>query len=141
MSKWTKYDLKDDGTEQLSGLSAEKINRTVAYQFLDQLKQRNQPEKDDPQDVGNKKVVFKKPTRSKGANSDTVKNPAAGLQDETEGSKEQKSDGSMVGGEGKKKTTSNKKDSGCGMTSGTDKQPKVRTKPSIVLSHLDECDD
>ena len=120
----------------MSGLSAEKINRTVAYQFLDQIKKQNQPEEDDPQDIKNTKVVFKKPTRAKETNSDTVKKPAS-EQEETEGSEEQESAGPMVGvSSGGKRAPS---ESECG--SRTNKQPKVRTKASVALSHLDECND
>ncbi len=137
-AKWTKYDLRDDGTEQLAGLSAEQANRKVAYQFLNQLKKSNQPEEDDLQDTKDTKIVFKRPTRSKDAVEKSVSEV-----NETGGSKERQNDVSavtsvrvmpeyVVGVSGGRKR---KTESGRGSnTDGTN-------KASIVLSHLEEeCD-
>ena len=39
-SKWTKYDLKDDGSEVLRGMSQDQVNKYAAFQFLDEVKKR-----------------------------------------------------------------------------------------------------
>ena len=62
-SKWTKYDLKDVGTSEMSGMTDEQVNRHAAYQFLDDLKQQRQTRENDEGDMTGSKVVFKKPTR------------------------------------------------------------------------------
>ena len=38
--KWAKYSLADDGTNELKGLTADQVNKHVALQFLDEIKNR-----------------------------------------------------------------------------------------------------
>lgn len=71
--KWTKYSLADDGTKELKGLTADQVNKHVAFQFLDELKKRKHSEQSSsgsdslqisqskPSEVQSQKVVFKKP--------------------------------------------------------------------------------
>ena len=39
-SKWTKYDLKEDGSQVLRGMSQDQVNKYAAFQFLDEIKKR-----------------------------------------------------------------------------------------------------
>lgn len=145
-SKWTKYDLRDDGTKELAGLSAEQVNRKVAYQFLNQLKKSSEHKEEDLQDAKDAKIVFKRPKRSRD-NTDAKITPESEL-NETGGNKERQNDMSVtsvrmmpeyvVGVSGGRKRQPSKTGSGSGSKSD---DTKVRTKTSIVLSHLeDECD-
>ena len=72
--KWTKYDLKDDGTKGLKGMSADEVNRHAAFEFLHELKERNTVGDDTPlgdsqnsvESVASK-ITFKKPSSKKTA--------------------------------------------------------------------------
>ncbi len=137
-SKWTKYDLRNDGTEHLAGLSAEKANRQVAYQFLNELKKSNQTKEEDLQDTKDTKIVFKRPARSRDHSDSEDK-----LVEDTESSKERQDSVRVmpeyvVGVSGGRKRQQNKTGSGCGSNSD---RTNMKTKTSIVLSHLEECDD
>ena len=71
--KWTKYSLADDGTKKLKGLTADQVNKHVAFQFLDEPKKRKhsdqslsssdslQISQSKPSEVQSQKVVYKKP--------------------------------------------------------------------------------
>ena len=74
-SKWTKYDLKEDGSQVLRGMSQDQVNKYAAFQFLDEIKKRKSSssltthgnetdniESDNSSETT--KVVFKKPSRS-----------------------------------------------------------------------------
>ena len=68
-SKWTKYDLKEDGSQVLRGMSQDQVNKYAVFQFLDEIKKRKSSssletvtESDNSGDTG--KVVFKKPSKS-----------------------------------------------------------------------------
>ena len=76
-SKWTKYDLKDDGSQVLRGMSQDQVNKYAAFQFLDEVKKRKESsglEHVDEHDASNDecndssvstKVVFKKPSKTR----------------------------------------------------------------------------
>lgn len=72
--KWTKYSLADDGTKELKGLTADQVNKHVAFQFLDELKKRKQQSEQhlsssdslqifqaEPSEVQSQKILYKKP--------------------------------------------------------------------------------
>lgn len=146
----------------MSGLSAEQINRTVAYQFLDQLKKQNHPEENDPSGDKDSKIVFKKPLRL-GCNSDSDTTSQGSREAVKKGNKDREvvgmSSGGVrvmpeyvvgMGGKGRRKRTlalsgeeTGSEEGGSGLNSGNTSKTKVRTKQSaVVLSHLDdECDD
>ena len=68
-SKWTKYELKDDGSEVLRGMSQDRVNKYAAFQFLDEVKKRKmstrlQQDSEDSITDGVAKVVFKKPLKN-----------------------------------------------------------------------------
>ena len=72
-SKWTKYELKDDGSEVLRGMSQDQVNKYAAFQFLDEVKKRKmstrlqQDSEDSTTDDSTDsvaKVVFKKPLKN-----------------------------------------------------------------------------
>ena len=75
-SKWTKYDLKEDGSQVLRGMSEDQVNKYAAFEFLDQVKKRKimsgleQSGDTDPdeEEIASEsaKVVFKKPKRKVG---------------------------------------------------------------------------
>ena len=69
-SKWTKYDLSNDGTEGLkeSGMSDDQVNKFAAFQFLKELRERKERESGETgeEEPGEGRVVFRKPKRSKG---------------------------------------------------------------------------
>ena len=61
-AKWTKYDLKDDGTGNWKGLSEDQKNSHAAFQFLDELKERKHDvDTDDREGGAAVKVQFRKP--------------------------------------------------------------------------------
>ena len=63
--KWTKYDLKEDGTEQMEGMSADQMNRAAALQFLQERQSLADSELTD------EKVMFRRPKNSKRVLSNT----------------------------------------------------------------------
>lgn len=75
-SKWTKYDLKEDGSQVLRGMSQDQVNKYAAFQFLDEIQKRKSPSSLTAQrsdETGNAesdksdevtKVVFKRPSKS-----------------------------------------------------------------------------
>ena len=69
-SKWTKYDLAEDGTKQLrkSGMSAEQVNKYAAFEFLNELKNKEHEHSNEENQTKDAeiegKMVFKKPTRN-----------------------------------------------------------------------------
>ena len=74
-SKWTKYDLKEDGSQVLRGMSQDQVNKYAAFQFLDEIKKRklSSSRTTHSNETGNTesensaettKVVFKKPSKS-----------------------------------------------------------------------------
>lgn len=83
--KWTKYSLADDGTKELKGLTADQVNKHVAFQFLDELKKRKCSEQSlsgsdslqipqsNPSEVQSRKVVFKKPIAARDLKEDDSK--------------------------------------------------------------------
>lgn len=83
--KWTKYSLADDGTKELKGLTADQVNKHVAFQFLDELKKRKHSEQSlsggdslqisqsKPSEVQSQKVVFKKPIAARDLKEDDSK--------------------------------------------------------------------
>lgn len=69
-SKWTKYELSDDGTEALrqSGMSDDQVNKFAAFQFLKELramKKREEGEEEEEEGEAEGKVVFRNPKKSK----------------------------------------------------------------------------
>ena len=70
-SKWTKYDLMDDGTKELgsSGMNAEQVNKYAAFEFLKQQKELRKGRSEgypEEEEESEGKVVFKKPTKECG---------------------------------------------------------------------------
>lgn len=94
-SKWTKYDLSNDGTEGLkeSGMSDDQVNKFAAFQFLKELRERKERESGDrgKEEEGEGRVVFRKPKRLR---EEGASNP------EGEGSDGKKKAVSMGGGFG-----------------------------------------
>ena len=75
--KWTEYDLSEDGTSSLGGLSSEQINKRAAFEFLDELKRK----RSETQTIGGdsekissdpSKITFKKPRKISQRTSDDV---------------------------------------------------------------------
>ena len=62
--KWTKYDLKEDGTEKMRGMSANQVNKAAALQFLQKRKGSTDGEL---RHVSEGKCTFQRP---KGSGSD-----------------------------------------------------------------------
>ena len=90
-SKWTKYDLKEDGSQVLRGMNQDQVNKYAAFQFLDEIKKRkvtsSLTEHDDEtvtegsdNSAETTKVVFKKP--SKGASRTGQQGRAEGVRSE-----------------------------------------------------------
>ena len=87
-SKWTKYDLKEDGSQVLRGMSEDQVNKYAAFQFLDQVKKRKTAfslehggetgsgESEEREGKSSAKVVFKKP-RSRAAKPGSREGPGS----------------------------------------------------------------
>ena len=67
--KWTKYDLKEDGTEKMKGMSADQVNRAAALQFLKERKASDKPNNSDKMSP-EERITFRAPN--------TVEDVAAG---------------------------------------------------------------
>lgn len=99
-SKWTKYDLADDGTEGLmrSGMSDDQVNKFVAFQFLNELRERKKRERGEGEEDGEEgegRVLFRNPKRSKGLETSL---PAGSEGSDAEGTESKK--GVSAGGFG-----------------------------------------
>lgn len=72
-SKWTKYELSNDGSEALkrSGMTDDQVNKFAAFQFLKELRERKNREAMEAEEAvsvsegGERKVVFKNPGKRK----------------------------------------------------------------------------
>ena len=68
-SKWTKYNLDDDGTKGLigSGMSADQVNKYAAFEFLkkrDELqRESSEGNEEEEEKITGGKVIFKKPVK------------------------------------------------------------------------------
>ena len=60
--RWTKYDLKEDGTESMKNVSADQVNKVAAFQFLQ--KRRGSFESETTL-LTEEKLTFKKPKNKK----------------------------------------------------------------------------
>ena len=73
-SKWAKYDLREDGSQVLKGMSQDQVNKYAAFQFLDEVQKRkvsSRLQRDDESNTDvldnsteSAKVVFKKPSKN-----------------------------------------------------------------------------
>ena len=60
--RWIKYDLKQDGTEKLHGMTAEQQNKAAAFEFLREVRKSDEDKITNETEYDTtKKVVFKKP--------------------------------------------------------------------------------
>ena len=76
-SKWTRYDLSEDGTEGLkrSGMSDDQVNKFAAFQFLKDMRERKKREQAGAKEVeggeGEKRVMFRNPVKAKETSSES----------------------------------------------------------------------
>ena len=67
--KWTKYDLRDDGTKNsdYQGLTSDQVNRKAAFEFLNRIRTESRDQEITPtsDDVRERSMKFKRPLRSK----------------------------------------------------------------------------
>ena len=75
--KWTDYDLSEDGTSSLGGLSSEQINKRAAFELLNELKSKRsetQSATADSETMSSdpSKITFKKPRKVSQRTSDDV---------------------------------------------------------------------
>ena len=67
--KWTKYDLRDDGTKNsdYDELTSDQVNRKAAFEFLNRIRTESRDQEITPtnDDIRERSMKFKRPLKSK----------------------------------------------------------------------------
>ena len=144
--KWTKYDLRDDGTKNsdYEGLTSDQVNRKAAFKFLNRIRTESRDQEITPtsDDIKERSMKFKKPLRSKVIREEVVGGAdcsVVSLGRQRDSGTHQVSSGTRVMPEYVVGAKQQHAPRPVRRLSGTTRERK--TASSVALSHLDEKDE